>query len=60
MPMAVSHDKTPDLQCQFDEQRFGTTATTDPTDANKLETHPEAAKKDHTILDQVLNPHHDK
>lgn len=52
--------KLTDLHTQFDDQRFGTTATTQPGDPHKLESHPEAAKKDHTIISQVLNPGHDK
>lgn len=48
-----------DMKDQYDEQRYGTTATTQPPDPNKMQTHPEH-KKDHTILQQITNPNHEK
>lgn len=39
---------------KYDETRYGATATSDP-DPNKLHTDPHSTK-DHTVLNQVLNP----
>lgn len=39
---------------KYDEQRYGTTATSNP-DPNKLHTDP-SAKKDHSVMNQILNP----
>lgn len=44
---------------KYDEQRYGSTATTQPPDPSQMRTHPEH-QKDHTILGQILNPNHEK